>query len=109
MTGVTGSFVCGTEGEVLATALPDNLDNAALATAARSAALAVSGVRRVRRQTVRDVSLRYENARLIIKNLRHGCLCILCVPRISVPLLNLTIDVAAKRLSGMLTERARTG
>ncbi len=106
VTGVTGCFVCGTRGELLATSLPTNLDDRAVAVAARSAALAMSGVRRVRRLTVREVSLHYVQGRLIVKNLRHGCLCILCVPRVNVALLNLTVDVAVKKLSTLLTQRA---
>jgi hypothetical protein len=51
--------------------------------------------------------LLYENGRLIIKSLDESYLCIMCVQRINVPLLNLTANVAAKKLGKMVKELQR--
>lgn len=97
--GVTGSFVCDEEGEVLARALPSVFDGATLSTVARIAAQTVAGLEAARRRKVTDLDLVYGDGRLVVKNLRNGCLCILCVRNINVPLLNLTANLAARKLS----------
>ena len=43
---------------------------------------------------------------MVIKPMRTGFLCILCQPRISLPLLNLTADVAIAKLQGRMKEDA---
>ncbi|MEA3459281.1 MAG: roadblock/LC7 domain-containing protein [Chloroflexota bacterium] len=96
--GVTGCFVCDEEGEVLASALPGVFDETMLSVVGRTAAQTVAGLWAARRKKVGDMDLLYTEGRLIVKNLGRGCLCILCVPRINVPLLNLTAKVAARKL-----------
>lgn len=97
--GVTGSFVCDQEGKVLARALPGLFDGATLSTVARTAAQTVAGLETARRRKVTDLDLVYGDGRLVLKNLANGCLCILCVRNINVPLLNLTANLAARKLS----------
>jgi hypothetical protein len=82
--GVTGSFVCDGEGQVLAKALPGVFDEAMLSPVGRTMAQTIAGLRIARR--------------LIVKSVEEGCLCILCVRRINVPLLNLTANVAVRKL-----------
>jgi predicted regulator of Ras-like GTPase activity (Roadblock/LC7/MglB family) len=103
--GVTGSFVCNQEGQVVARALPAVFDEAMLALVGRTATLTVAGLQTLRRHKAGDLDLLYGGGRVLVKNLRYGCLCILCVPRINVPLLNLTANVAARKLSAMLKEQ----
>ena len=103
--GVSGTFVCGMDGSVLAKLMPDNFDATQLALAARIAgqtfhALDSTGHR------VDDVDLSYDKGRLILKNLRGGILAILCARNINIPLLNLTANVAVKKLAAEL-ESAR--
>lgn len=97
--GVTGSFVCDGEGKVLAQALPSVFDGATLSTVARIAAQTLAGLETARRRKVTDLDLVYGDGRLVVKNLKNGCLCILCVRNINVPLLNLTANLAARKLS----------
>jgi len=97
--GVTGSFVCDGEGMVLARALPSVFDGATLSTVARIAAQTIAGLETARRRKVTDLDLVYGDGRLVVKNLGNGCLCILCVRNINVPLLNLTANLAARKLS----------
>lgn len=107
VTGVSGSFVCGEQGELLAAEVAGGIDDATLSMVARTAALTISGIRSVRRRRVQNLELHYAGGRLVIRNLRGGCLCILCARRISVPLLNLTVDVAAGKLSDILRSREK--
>lgn len=102
--GVTGSFVCDTEGQVLAQALPDAFDAGVLSPVGRTLAQTIAGLETTNRRKVGDIDLLYGGGRLIVKNLGVGCLCVLCVRRINVPLLNLTANVAAKKLSEKLKE-----
>jgi predicted regulator of Ras-like GTPase activity (Roadblock/LC7/MglB family) len=100
--GVTGCFVCNSEGQVLASALPSVFDETILSTVGRTMTQTMAGLAIARRRKIVDIDLVYEQGRLIAKNLRDGCLCILCVRNINLPLLNLTADVAAKKLAAGL-------
>jgi predicted regulator of Ras-like GTPase activity (Roadblock/LC7/MglB family) len=102
--GVTGSFVCDDDGRVLARALPDVFDADMLSPVGRTMAQTIAGLETSNRRKVGDIDLLYEQGRLVVKNLSEGCLCVLCVRRINVPLLNLTANVAAKKLSERLKE-----
>jgi len=97
--GVMGSFVCDDDGQVLARLLPDILDEASLSPVGRTMAQTVTGLRLARRRKVNSVDLVYREGRLVVKNLRGGCLCILCTPTINFPLLNLTANVAARKVA----------
>jgi predicted regulator of Ras-like GTPase activity (Roadblock/LC7/MglB family) len=96
--GVTGSFVCNDEGQVSASALPDLFDKTILSTVGRTMAQTMAGLATARRRKIGDIDLVYDQGRLITKNIGEGCLCILCVRHINVPLLNLTANVAVKKL-----------
>ena len=100
--GVTGSFVCNGEGQVSASALPDLFDETILSTVGRTMAQTMAGLTTARRRKIDDIALVYDQGRLIAKNLGEGCLCILCVRNINIPLLNLTANVAAKKLAAKL-------
>jgi predicted regulator of Ras-like GTPase activity (Roadblock/LC7/MglB family) len=106
--GVTGSFVCNEQGQIVARALPAVFDDAMLSLVGRTATQTVAGLQTLRRRRAGDLDLLYAGGRLLVKNLRYGCLCVLCVPRINVPLVNLTANVAARKLSGMLKEQSVT-
>jgi predicted regulator of Ras-like GTPase activity (Roadblock/LC7/MglB family) len=96
--GVTGSFVCDNEGQILAKLLPDVFDEVSLSSVGRIMAQTIAGLELARRRKVGGLELVYREGRLVVKNLRVGHLCILCVPAINVPLLNLTANVAARKL-----------
>jgi len=96
--GVTGCFVCNDEGQVLASALPELFDETILSSVGRIMIQTMAGLATTRRRKTGDVDLIYSQGRFIAKNLREGCLCILCVRNINVPLLNLTASAVAKKL-----------
>lgn len=103
--GVTGSFVCDDRGQVLAQLMPEAHDAAWLSPVGRTMAQTLAGLERTHRRRVGDLDLLYREGRLVIKNLRAGTLYILCVPTTNVPLLNLTANVAAKKLATMVKQR----
>ena len=100
--GVTGCFICNGEGQVLASAMPDLFDETILSTVARTMAQTMAGLATARRRKASDIDLIYHQGRLIAKNVGEGCLCILCVRNINIPLLNLTANLAAKKLTKRL-------
>jgi predicted regulator of Ras-like GTPase activity (Roadblock/LC7/MglB family) len=100
--GVTGCFVCDSEGEVLASVLPSVFDGEVVSSAGRTAMQTVLGLQTTRRRRVNDLDLLYREGRIIVKSLGEGCLCILCVRNINVPLLNLTANLATKKLKRRL-------
>ncbi len=104
--GVTGCFVCDGKGQVSASALPELFDETILSAVGRTMSQTMAGLATARRRKVGDIDLVYGEGRLIAKNLGEGCLCILCVRNINVPLLNLTANVAAKRLKAKMAESA---
>ena len=98
----TGCFVYTNDGQVLASALPKLFDEATLSAVGRIISQTMAGLATVRRRKVGDIDLVYEQGRLVAKSLRESCLCILCARDINVPLLNLTANVAAKKLAAEL-------
>lgn len=103
--GVTGSFVCNTEGTLVARALPSVFDEGSFLPAARTILQTIEGLETTRRRRVHEIDLVFGEGRMVVKNLRVGCVYILCVRTINVPLLNLTANVAARKLTEMLKER----
>ncbi len=98
MSGVQGSFVCDEEGRTLARALPEIYDDEMLAQAGRVAAQTTTGLWMAKQRPVGEIDLLFSGGRLIIKGLDSACLCILCTPRLNLPLLNMTANVAVKKL-----------
>jgi predicted regulator of Ras-like GTPase activity (Roadblock/LC7/MglB family) len=100
--GVTGCFVCDNEGKVLASVLPDVFDGEVVSSAGRTAMQTVLGLQTTRRRRVNDLDLLCREGRIIVKGLGEGCLCILCVRNVNVPLLNLTANLATRKLTKRL-------
>jgi predicted regulator of Ras-like GTPase activity (Roadblock/LC7/MglB family) len=102
--GVAGCFVCDGDGRVTASTLSDVFPESNLAAAGRTVNQTVAGLLTTRRRKVQELDLLYSRQRLVIKPLGEGCLCVLCARNVNVPLLNLTANVAARKL----TEVTRT-
>jgi predicted regulator of Ras-like GTPase activity (Roadblock/LC7/MglB family) len=105
--GVTGCFLCGSQGDVLASALPAVFDAAILSDVARTMNRTIAGLATARRRKVSEIHLVYEQNRLITKNLTDSYLCILCIRSINLPLLNVATDSIAKKVTGELIEGLR--
>jgi hypothetical protein len=102
--GVNGCFVCDEAGDILAVSLRTLARDHSLSVVGYTAAQAIAGLRASKRKKV-DIDLVYAGGRVILKPLQGGCLCIVCEPRISVPLLSLTADVAVPKLQAALKGR----
>ena len=100
--GVTGCFVCDSQGKVLASVLPGVFDGEVVSSAGQTAMQTILGLQTTRRRRVNDLDLLYKEGRIIVKSLGEGCLCILCVRNINVPLLNLTANLATRKLTKRL-------
>jgi predicted regulator of Ras-like GTPase activity (Roadblock/LC7/MglB family) len=102
--GVVGSFVCNSEGAIVAEVLPASLEAPALQLAARTLLQTVDGLETTRRRRVHQLDIVFHDSRIVVKNLRVGCLYVVCARNINVPLLDLTANLAARKLSQMLKE-----
>jgi predicted regulator of Ras-like GTPase activity (Roadblock/LC7/MglB family) len=100
--GVTGSYVTDGAGHLLARALPEVFDAQALELVARNLVQTYSGLEATRRRKVGDIDLVFADGRLIAKRAGDGLLCIVSVKKMNVPLLNLTANVAVRRLNERL-------
>jgi predicted regulator of Ras-like GTPase activity (Roadblock/LC7/MglB family) len=102
--GVKGSFVCDAKGALAAQALPESLDEARVLLAARTILQTIEGLETTRRRKVQELDILFRDARMVVKNLRVGCLYVVCARNINVPLLNLTADLSAKKLAEILKQ-----
>jgi predicted regulator of Ras-like GTPase activity (Roadblock/LC7/MglB family) len=102
--GVKGSFVCDAEGTVVAEDLPSSFGTPAVQLAARTLQQTVDGLETTRRRRVNQLDIVFHDSRIVVKNLRTGYLYVVCTRNINVPLLDLTANLAARKLSQMLKE-----
>lgn len=102
--GVRGSFLCNEDGTVVAEALPPSFERPSIELASRTLQQTVGGLETAKRRRVHQLDIVFRDSRIIVKNLRSGCLYVVCDRNINVPLLDLTANVAATKLSQMLKE-----
>jgi predicted regulator of Ras-like GTPase activity (Roadblock/LC7/MglB family) len=102
--GVTGSFVCDDEGQIVAKLMPNIFSDNLLSPVGRTIAQTIAGLKIAQRCKIGDIDLVYDDGRVIVKSIDVGFLCILCVKRVNTPLLNLTVNVAARKLEEKLKE-----
>ena len=101
--GVLGCFVADGSGTVVASSLPGVFDQDSLTTVSKTISKTVEGLRMARKRKVSELDLVFDSGRLVIKVLSPGFLYVLCVPAMNVSLLNLTANVASKKLSAQLS------
>ena len=102
--GVTAAFVCSGAGKVEAGVVPGELSPQALEMVARTLVQTLGGIELARKRKVGDLDLGFAGGRLLVKNLAPGCLCILTVKRVNIPLVNMTANVAVKKLKELRRE-----
>lgn len=102
--GVKGSFVCDVEGALVALSLPEPFDEARILPATRTILQTIQGLETTRRRKVQELDILFRDARMVVKNLRVGCLYVICARNINVPLLNLTANLSAKKLTELLKQ-----
>jgi predicted regulator of Ras-like GTPase activity (Roadblock/LC7/MglB family) len=96
--GINGCFICNDDGQVIYSLMPDNFEPTSLAAVGRVLTQTVSGLSLARRRKVWEIDLVYDQTRLIAKNTGEGCLCIIGSPDINIHFLNLTADLAVKKI-----------
>jgi len=96
--GVNGAFVCDAEGSFLACSMKAPLAQDLLDAVAKSLSRTAEGVRTLQGKGSPDIEMVFESGVLLLKPLDPGCLCILCVPKVNIPLLNLTANMAVRQL-----------
>lgn len=104
--GVAGSFIADRKGKVLARALPPTYDSASLELVARTMMQTFTGLETARRRKVGDIDVVFRDGRLLMKPFGEGCMGILTVPRINVALLNLTANVAVRKIHDEMKQGA---
>jgi hypothetical protein len=102
--GVSGSFVCNEAGEAVALAMPSVFDAETARAVGHAAAQTLSGLQMARRRKIGEMDLVYAGGRVIVKAMTRGYLVILCVRNVNVPLLNLTANMALKRLAAEMSK-----
>jgi len=106
--GVKGSFICDAEGQVVAQALPPRFQEAGIRRAGRTLLQTIDGLETTKRRRVHELDILFHDSRILVKNLRSGCLYVICARNINVPLLDLTANVAARKLTEILKEATAT-
>jgi predicted regulator of Ras-like GTPase activity (Roadblock/LC7/MglB family) len=107
--GVTGAFVCADDGRVLASSLQAPIEPALLDSITKTIIRTADGIHTVKAKGSLDIEMVFESGVLILKPLDPGCLCIVCVPKVNVPMLNLTANMAVRQLKKALAGGAATG
>jgi predicted regulator of Ras-like GTPase activity (Roadblock/LC7/MglB family) len=102
VSGVSGSFVCDEDGEVLGSALGRDVDSHRLHLVTRTLAQTMAGLRSVQRRRPGGLDILYAKGRLLIKPMSGGSLAILCSRQVNIPLLNLTANVAVRKIGAEL-------
>jgi hypothetical protein len=70
--GVTGTFVCNSEGTLVARALPSVFDEGSFLPAARTILQTIEGLETTRRRRVHEIDLVFGEGRMVVKNLLGG-------------------------------------
>jgi predicted regulator of Ras-like GTPase activity (Roadblock/LC7/MglB family) len=104
--GVTGSFVCGRDGGLLGRAMPDGTNDADLASVGRSLMQTLNGLEVDRRKRATELDFVFANGKMLVKNLGVGCLCVLCTRQANVAMVNMTANMAARKLKDALAAPA---
>lgn len=100
--GVKGSFVCARDGALLVRAMPDGTNDAGLAAIGRSLMQTLTGLEVDRRKRPSEMEFAYADSMLLVKNLGTGCLCVLCARQANVAMVNMTANLAARKLKEAL-------
>jgi predicted regulator of Ras-like GTPase activity (Roadblock/LC7/MglB family) len=104
ISGVMGSFICDGKGKILASIMPDPFDETMVLDVGRTITQSMSGLATMHRRRIEDIDMVYDQGRFITRNLGDSILCILCIRNMNVPLLNMTANLAVKKLTKMLVE-----
>jgi predicted regulator of Ras-like GTPase activity (Roadblock/LC7/MglB family) len=106
--GVKGSFVCGRDGCLLVRAMPNGTDDTRLSAIGHSLMQTLAGLEVDRKKRANEMEFAYGGSMLLIKNLGAACLCVLCARQANVAMVNMTANMAARRLKEAIATSAAT-
>ena len=104
--GVNGSFVCDRDGGLVGRAMPDGATHAGLAAIGRSLMQTLNGLEVDRRKRPSELDFVYASGMMLVKNLGTGCLCVVCSRQANVAMVNMTANMAARKLKEVLSASA---
>ena len=104
--GVNGSFVCDRDGGLVGRAMPEGTTDAGLAAIGRSVMQTLNGLEIDRRKRPSELNFVFANGMMLVKNLGVGCLCVLCARQANVAMVNMTANMAARKLKDVLSASA---
>jgi len=104
--GVTGSFVCGRDGALVGKAMPAETEDSGLATIGRSLMQTFAGLEADRHKRPTELDLVFKGGLLLVRNLGSGCLCVLCGRHVNVAMVNMTVNMAARKVKEALAATA---
>ncbi len=103
--GVSDCIVLDEEGNIVDCVLTQRSRDYTLSVVGYTTAHILAGLRMARRKKVGTVDLQFRDGRVVVRPLRQGHLCMVCQGRVSLPLLNLTVDVALPKLNAAMEQR----
>ena len=98
--GVMGSAVFSEKGSVLSHTFPPLIDAESLKRAANLTIECVHGLQIA--QTLETIDLRYAEGRILFRAFSGAILCLLCAKSINLQVLNITLNLAVKKLAVLL-------
>lgn len=107
--GVNGSFVCGRDGALVAKAMTAGIDDGGLAAVGRALMRTFAGLEADRHKRPGELDLVFHSGLLLAKNLGSGCLCVLCSRQANVAMVNMTANMAARKLKDALAAAPPAG
>ncbi len=102
--GIRGSFLCWSDGRILAQAMPSSVPVEQISILARLVAqtlyaIGVSGNR------ANEIDWQFQEGRLLLRNLRGAILVLYCDPVLNLPLVNLNVNRIVKKLNAEVKAR----
>jgi predicted regulator of Ras-like GTPase activity (Roadblock/LC7/MglB family) len=95
--GVTGSFVSDNSGRVIASSFSGDVDMTSIRGVAREV-VQTSAVLSVVQEPVGELDFAYARSRVVARDLDDSVLVVLCDPGADIPMLRMTLNVAATEL-----------
>lgn len=97
--GVRDSFICDNRGEVIASAVSSGLDTSTLNSIGREVTLVMAAME-MTGEAMHQIDCTYAETLLVVRNLTHAVLVVLCEPQIDIAMLRLVLDVEMARFKG---------
>jgi predicted regulator of Ras-like GTPase activity (Roadblock/LC7/MglB family) len=100
--GVTGSFICGRDGALVAQAMPAASEEAGLSAIGRTLMQTFTGLEVDRHKRPAELDLVFKGGVLLTRNFGSGCLCVLCSRQANVAMVNMTANMAVRKLKDLV-------